>query len=638
MNIRALRSRATLLMAAALVLTCLVYWPGLGGGWFFDDYPNIVDNADVQPERLGARELLQAARSSPASALKRPLASLSFVASHAMSGLDPFGWKLANLVIHLCNGVLLFVFARVLFAALDEQGRPIPRAGITAALIAGGWLLLPINLTAVLLVVQRMESLANVFVVAGLAGYVQARRKQLLARSGSALAWGAASLVVPTAVGALVKESAVLLPLYAFLVECIVFRFRSNRARSGPDRSVVTLFVVLLALPATAGLAWILPRIATAAAWSARDFTMWTRLLSEARIIIDYIGWILLPLPQWLSFYHDHFRTSTGLLTPWTTLASLAALIGLVAAACALRRRYPLVSLGIALYLTAHVLTGTILPLELIYEHRNYFASFGVLLAVVPILSTARYPFALARHATLALLLAWWAASTLITAYAWGDPLRLAVDLAARAPDSPRAQFGLGRELVTKGGYDPNSPFTKHAYAPLLRASSMPGSSILPEQMLILMNSLMHRPVDERWWEALIVKLRHRAPGAENVSALGALTRCASNGDCVLPAARMQAALDGALDHNRRDPRLLTIAADYAWSVSGDRQEARRLAAAAVAARPGDADYRITLARMDFVLGRFDQVRQQLAALEGMRTTARQDASIAEVRSKLPAL
>ena len=27
-----------------LALTLLVYWPGLGGGYVFDDFPNIVDN------------------------------------------------------------------------------------------------------------------------------------------------------------------------------------------------------------------------------------------------------------------------------------------------------------------------------------------------------------------------------------------------------------------------------------------------------------------------------------------------------------------------------------------------------------------------------------------------------------------
>ncbi len=119
-------------------------------------------------------------------------------------------------------------------------------------------------------------------------------------------------------------------------------------------------------------------------AWASRDFTLHTRLLSEARIVSDYIGWTLLPTPGALSFYHDDFAVSTGLLSPWTTLAGIALLASMAAMAVLVRHRRPLVALGLALYLGCHLLTGTVLPLELIYEHRNYFASFGLLLAVIP--------------------------------------------------------------------------------------------------------------------------------------------------------------------------------------------------------------------------------------------------------------
>ncbi len=138
-----------------------------------------------------------------------------------------------------------------------------------------------------------------------------------------------------------------------------------------------------------------------------------------------------------------------------------------------LRSRRPLAALGIALFLGCQLLTGTILPLELIYEHRNYFASFGLLLAIVPLLAVPRsQPFALPRHVLLAGLLLCWTALTAITAYAWGNPLRLAEDLASRAPQSPRAQYELGRTYIIYSHYDPASPFTRLAYAPLEKAAA----------------------------------------------------------------------------------------------------------------------------------------------------------------------
>jgi hypothetical protein len=625
------------LLIPAFLLVCLVYWPGLRGSWFFDDYPNIVDNADVQPQQLGFAELVNAALSSPASDFKRPLASLSFVANYTLGGLDPFAWKLANLALHLLNGLLVFLLARALFAASAAHNRPVPRADLTAVAISAAWTLLPINLTAVLLVVQRMESMANLFVLLGLFGYVHGRRRML--QPGTQLGAGLciASLIVPTALGAMAKESAVMLPLYAFLIEWIVFGFRRAAPGVAIDRRVVTLFAWVLALPAAAGLAWLLPGVLRTETWATRDFSLTTRLLTESRIIVDYIGWTLLPVPQSLSFYHDDFAISQGLSSPWTTLASLTAIGVLLGTAVYLRKRQPLVALGIALYFGGHLLTGTILPLELVYEHRNYFPSFGLLLAVVPLLVAPAPAPAFARHTLLCILLVWWTGLTALTAKAWGEPLRLAAELALRAPQSPRAQFGLGYELLRHGGYDPASPLLAQGYAALQRAALMPASSILPEQTMILTDSLMHRPVDERWWDRLVEKLKARVPDAQAVSALGALTRCVRDHNCELPRERMLAAFEAAQTHAKDDARLLAIYSDYAWNVLEDGMLGERLAEAEVTAQPGNVDARISLARMNIVLGRPDKATEQVQGMGGMDWGGRLDAPIAELRGLIDA-
>ena len=112
-------------MALGLALAWLVYAPGLTGGFIFDDFPNVVDNAGVHPSQASVGSLVRAALSSPASDFKRPLASLSFAANYLVTGLDPMPMKATNLVIHLLNGWLLyFVVARLLmFDANDVAGR-----------------------------------------------------------------------------------------------------------------------------------------------------------------------------------------------------------------------------------------------------------------------------------------------------------------------------------------------------------------------------------------------------------------------------------------------------------------------------------------------------------------------------------
>lgn len=679
------------LLYAGLLLTTAIYWPGLYGSWLFDDYPNIVDNHGVQPAQANLASLLNAVLSSPASEFKRPLASLSFAANYLVTGLDPFGWKLTNLLIHLLNGMLVFVLARALLQvvygpalveaasaatgiASDRTDRvatevaPTSRshADTAAALVAISWMLLPINLTGVLYVVQRMESLANLFVLLGLAGYTAGRRRMLrptqevgqpaTGRPSRGLWLCVISVILPTAVGVLAKETAVMLPLYALLVECLLFRFRMSTGK--PDWSngaidwrLVTLFVLVLALPLCGGLIWLLPKVASADYWLTRDFTLGTRLLSEARIVTDYIGWTILPTQHALSFYHDDFPISTGLLSPWTTTTSMIFLAALVMLACWLRTRRPLAALGIALFLGCHLLTGTILPLELIYEHRNYFGSLGLMLAIVPLLAVRSAdsanpkasthgaadspPITLVRYALLAGLMIYWTGLTAFTAYAWGDPLRLAQDLASRAPLSPRAQYELGRTYIIYSHYDPASPFTKLAYVPLEKAAALPDGSILPEQALIFMNSRMNLPLKDTWWDSMIAKLKTRPAGVQDESSLSALTQCARESHCDLPQNRMVEAFTAALTHPSPSARLLASYGDYAWNEMHDRDLGERMTEEAIKAKPQEPAYQITLIRMLVAQGRIAQARQALKQMEPLNVGGRLNTSIVELHALL---
>lgn len=648
------------LMGFGLLIAALVYWPGLHGGFVFDDYPNIVDNQGVQPHDASLPSLARAALASPASDFKRPLASLSFAANYLVTGLDPYWMKLTNLVLHLLNGLLVFLLTKLLFHSVPREDEP-HHSDVAAALIATGWMLLPINLTAVLYVVQRMESIANLFVLVGLIGYVIGRQYMLAsaigtpspARRGGLLEWGhrfsagtrgfalcLISVTIPTAIGILAKETAAMLPLYALLIEWALFRFRKLNESSASlqrgnaetrrhDFRIISLFLLFLATPMVIGLAWLLPGILTPEAWAARDFTLSTRLLSEARIVVEYIVWTLLPTPGALSFYHDDFRISTALLAPWTTLASIVVLAAAIALAWWLSPRRPLAALGIALFLGCQLLTGTILPLELIYEHRNYFASFGLLLAIVPLLTVPRsFPFALPRHVLLVGLMLCWTTLTALTAYAWGNPLRLAEDLASRASQSSRAQYELGRTYIIYSHYDPASPFTQLAYAPLERSAALPKSSILPEQALIFMNSRMRLPLKDAWWDSLITKLKVHKPGVQDESSLGALTQCAREHQCDLPKDRMVESFMAALTHPNSSARVFAIYSDYAWNVLENHALGERMVENAVKASPSEPAYQISLIRMLIVQGRMDEARRALQRLQSLNIGGRLDGDL----------
>src|SRR5574337_447658 len=241
------------LLAIAVIVTVAVYWPGVTGGWVFDDYPNIVDNAAVHIT-AGHSTLaawVNAALSSPSSFLHRPLASITFALNWMMGNGNPFPFKVTNIIIHLLNGVLLFCMLRALLRLLalretlsssfrdDPQdrtrnrfhghadtdsglraervpGMTIETAAATrlALIVSAAWMLLPINLMAVLYVVQRMESLCQVFMLAGLWAYLHGRWMMLTAddvrRDHRGLFLATAGIVLGTVLGLTSKETAVL--------------------------------------------------------------------------------------------------------------------------------------------------------------------------------------------------------------------------------------------------------------------------------------------------------------------------------------------------------------------------------------------------------------------------------------------
>lgn len=70
-----------------LVISALVYWPGLGGDFIFDDFPNIVTNAGIHAESINLDTLQRAAQAyESGTALGRPLATISFASYYALGG------------------------------------------------------------------------------------------------------------------------------------------------------------------------------------------------------------------------------------------------------------------------------------------------------------------------------------------------------------------------------------------------------------------------------------------------------------------------------------------------------------------------------------------------------------------------
>ena len=140
--------------AAAILLTLLLYRPGLSGQPLFDDFESIFNNQQVTGiETIDWSSIQAAALSGHAGPLKRPISQLSFALNFVTSGNDPFYFKLTGLIIHLLTGISLGGFTLLLLRIYQQRFQPRlskTRIRWLALVIATGWLLHPFNLTSVL--------------------------------------------------------------------------------------------------------------------------------------------------------------------------------------------------------------------------------------------------------------------------------------------------------------------------------------------------------------------------------------------------------------------------------------------------------------------------------------------------------
>lgn len=431
-----------LVVLGAIILA--VYAPGLRGPFVFDDIPNIVNNKSIAKPVPSAAGLTDAAWSGNSGPLKRPIAFISFYVDALIAGgvLNTLPFKLTNILIHLLNVVLVYVFARQLMrhALKQEKDGPHSNHQTIAVAAAAMWGLHPIHATTVLYVVQRMTSLATLFVLLGTIIFLVGRN---LLNTRPQRAWVLmwSGIGIALVLGLSAKENAALMPALVLAIEFTLLDQRQCDANA--RRRLRQFYLAVCAVPLLLAAAWFLtnPDIIFAS-YASRDFSPTERLLTEARALWFYLSLLAIPDLTTLTLFHDDFPLSTGLADPWTTLPAVAGVILIITVAIILRRKVPLLSLAILWFFIAHGVESTIIGLELVHEHRNYLPDIG--LFVVAPYGLWHGAQTIRRHmlvgtACLALLIAY-AGVTFLRAANWSSEEQLIESMVNNHPKSARSQ------------------------------------------------------------------------------------------------------------------------------------------------------------------------------------------------------
>jgi protein O-mannosyl-transferase len=460
-----------------LLLTgILAYYPGLSGPFILDDHTSIgaLGHLGGVTDWETFKAFVFGGTAGPTG---RPVAMLSFLIDGTGWPTDSLPFKRTNLIIHLLNGILLGVLISKVLRVLNVDRRD---ASWISFVSTACWLLHPFLVSTTLYAVQRMAQLSTMFVFAGLIGHLYGR-SWLARKPQQAYLIMSLTMVLFTLLAVLSKENGILLPLLIGVIEFTIIA--SQRGRLPPlERIWAGVFIVM---PSLIILTYLGFRAFTHEFFEIvppRDFSIYERVLTEPRILADYLQHWFMPKLYTSGVFQDHFSKSTGMLAPITTLLSMLLHIAVISLAIAFRRKWPLFALAALFFYVSHLLESTVLNLDLYFEHRNYTAAAFLFLPLVAWLQkkTSRQFFTVTALAGMLVLTAF----TRYSATVWQDFPSMVEASARKAPTSARAQAQHATILFNAGRYEESLQVINRAI------QNIPGKTplLLVNRLIILCN------------------------------------------------------------------------------------------------------------------------------------------------------
>lgn len=303
------------LLAIPLLGAVLGYARALHGEFVFDDISSVVQDPAAQSLAATTRALLPSLLSVEHSPAVRMIAddhlgshrsagleggrvftAWTFALNHGLGGLDPFGYHLVNLGLHLGVAILVFVFVRDLLrraVATNPSG--------CALAVAGAFALHPLHSQAVSYVTQRSEVLASAAYLGSLL---------LMLRASTARRLSASLLLVLAlaifTIGLGTKVIVVTMPAAYLLLVLSVPDGRPSAVRPGWARHLIltTPFFFLAAWKAHALFESVKGHTDAGFSLTVPGLNPWTYFITQWRVVLVYARLIFWPSGQNLDWLY----------------------------------------------------------------------------------------------------------------------------------------------------------------------------------------------------------------------------------------------------------------------------------------------------------------------------------------------
>ncbi len=456
--------RKELLLCAVLFVVGLsLYAADLNNRLFLDDEVLILNNDSIQ--QFSAKNahtwftenwFAGAGRDSE---YYRPLVLVSYAANYAIHGFEPFGYLIANNVLHAVNAVLVYLLLRTLL-----------RKRWLAFVTALVFLIHPMQSENVAYVAGRGDLMSSLFMIGGLFVWVKG-----IQHSRPVLSTIFASVLL---IGALLsRENAIVFPFLAIVVytaflsrESIIRSVRAAVIRTSPFLMIVAGYFALRLTILNFRNFLNFGNYDTSSIY-AQDILV--RLYTFMHVLLEYVRTFL-----WPTNVHERFtfpiHTSFFDVPVWTAALVLVCITAILVVLYRKERSgtstgdtntspFRLWLFAWGWFFVALAPASGIIPTNvIIQDHRLYLAMIGITVLSLwygceVINLSRRRGWSLVRPLVLIALVLYFCFFAWITvhrALIWGDPIRLFQETLRYEPDAVTAYSSLGKYYLDQGAYE----------------------------------------------------------------------------------------------------------------------------------------------------------------------------------------
>jgi len=426
-------------LLSIVICALALYSNSLSNGFHYDDREVIVHNPLIR--QIAPLQAFTSASFDHAGRFTvfRPLLLLSYALNYRIGGLNPFGYHVVNVFLHLLAGLLVYLLVSTTAAGGDPQNKP-PR--LFPWLAALFFVAHPINTETVNYVWARSTSLATVWYLVAIACFVRATDPARQARPRQKFLWMGCALAA-FIVALFSKEIGITLPAVLLLTDLCYSPREQLRRRLVvhlPFWAVAAAYAAFMCHHLIGPLSVPPPR------------SVAVNLLTQMNVILQYIRLLLLPIG--LNVFHvvPEACSITSFPTPYSLLGISALLVLAVAA----YSRWRVVTFATLWFFITLLPTSSVLPLKvLMNEHRLYLPGIGfcVLLAAA-LCGPVRRRFPRGALVAAAAILALYSLGTVERNTVWRDEVTLWADALRKSPGRVEAHVQIGIGYVERGMLD----------------------------------------------------------------------------------------------------------------------------------------------------------------------------------------